>query len=138
VPAAACASGSAWVRCVPARRRLGLGDLRVQFLEQDVQLGFVEERQLILGDPIRLGPEALVPQQFQALQQELDLAVELLDGLVPRPQFRFACLQLGLEVLFPLDLLGRHLGDDRAQLLGVAGELLSGFGMPKSIIETAD
>lgn len=62
---------------------LGLGDLCVEFLEQDVQLGFVEERQLVLGDPIRLGSEALMPEQFQALQQKLDLAVALLDGFVP-------------------------------------------------------
>jgi hypothetical protein len=33
-----------------------------------------------LRDPIGLRPEALVPQQFQAFQQEFDLAVALLDG----------------------------------------------------------
>jgi hypothetical protein len=69
-----------------ARRRLGLGDLRVQFLDQDVQLGFVEERQLVSRDPIGLRPEALVPQQLQAFQQEFDLAVALLDRFITGTQ----------------------------------------------------
>ena len=65
---------------------------------------------MILRDAIRLGSEALVAQQFQALQQKLDLAVA------------------GREGALQFDLLRRHLGDDRVQFFGVVGELLSGFG----------
>jgi hypothetical protein len=107
-------------------RRLGLGDLGIELLEQDVQLGLVKERELVLRHTVRLRSEALVAEQFQALQQEFDLAVARLDRFIT-----------GTQRSLQLCLPGRHLGDERAQFLGVAGELLSGFGHAGSIPDMA-
>jgi len=45
-------------------RGLGLGNLGVELLNEDIQFGFVKEGQLFFGDPIRLRSEAPVAQQF--------------------------------------------------------------------------